>query len=165
MSFVWTNGIPLLVWRKHILHYCSAVYVFVEIIKWVPKSWCFVISFTWFQLDFINFRVFKMILHIKYILTRKIIWFYKLNRDFNNFDCNANIIGWRSVRWSFEHCIFGFYFGKQNFFSFGMTHNWVKQSIFWEFLYWKTNVIRYNLDVMHIKKNMFNNIFNMIMDV
>ena len=46
-----------------------------------------------------------------------------------------------------------------------MTHNWVKQSIFWEFLYWKTNVIRYNLDVMHIKKNMFNNIFNMIMDV
>jgi len=30
--------------------------------------------------------------------------------------------------------------------------------------YWKTNVIHHNLDVIHIKKNMFDNIFNTIMD-
>ena len=29
----------------------------------------------------------------------------------------------------------------------------------------KTNVIYYNLNVMHIKKNMFDNIFNMIMNM
>jgi len=62
---------------------------------------CDFTDFTWFQPDFINFRVFKTILHIKHILTRKIVRFYELNRDFNNLDCNANIIGWRSVRWSF----------------------------------------------------------------
>jgi hypothetical protein len=28
-----------------------------------------------------------------------------------------------------------------------------------------TNVFRHNLDVMHIKKNMFEDIFNMVMDV
>ena len=31
--------------------------------------------------------------------------------------------------------------------------------------YWKTNLLRHNFDVMHIEKNMFENIFNMIMDV
>jgi len=30
--------------------------------------------------------------------------------------------------------------------------------------YYKTNVIHHNLDVMHIKKNMFDNIFNTVMD-
>ena len=30
--------------------------------------------------------------------------------------------------------------------------------------YWKTNVIHHNLDVIHIKKNMFDNIFNTVMD-
>lgn len=29
----------------------------------------------------------------------------------------------------------------------------------------KTNVIHYNLNVMYIKKNMFDNIFNMIIDM
>jgi len=77
-SFVWTNAMPLLVWRKHKLHYCSAVYVFVEIVKLVLKSRFFVISsdftdFTRFQPDFINFQVFKAILHVKHILTRKIV--------------------------------------------------------------------------------------------
>jgi len=41
----------------------------------------------------------------------------------------------------------------------------VKQSIFWELPYWKTNLLRHNLDVMHIEKNVFENIFNTIMDV
>ena len=55
--------------------------------------------------------------------------------------------------------------GKQKFPGFGLTHNWVKRSIFWELPYWKTNLLRHNLDVMHIENNVFENIFNTIMDV
>ncbi|XP_052303645.1 uncharacterized protein LOC127904392 [Populus trichocarpa] len=55
--------------------------------------------------------------------------------------------------------------GKQKFPGFGLTHNWVKRSIFWELPYWKTNLLRHNLDVMHIEKNMLENIFNTVMDV
>ena len=50
------------------------------------------IDFTRFQLDFINFRVFKVILHVKHILTHKNVLFYELNRDFNNFD--DSILPW-----------------------------------------------------------------------
>ncbi|KAK8921612.1 hypothetical protein KSP39_PZI020469 [Platanthera zijinensis] len=49
--------------------------------------------------------------------------------------------------------------------GFGESHNWLKRSIFWELPYWKTNLIRHNLDVMHIEKNMFDNVFNTIMDI
>ena len=42
---------------------------------------------------------------------------------------------------------------------------WKKRSIFWDLPYWKTNLIRHNLDVMHIEKNFFDNIFNTIMNV
>jgi len=55
--------------------------------------------------------------------------------------------------------------GKQKFPGFGLTHNWVRQSIFWELPYWKTNLLRHNLDVIHIEKNVFKNIFNIVMDV
>jgi len=61
--------------------------------------------------------------------------------------------------------VFGLQSGKQNFSGFGLTHNWVKRSIFWELPYWKTNLLRHNLDVMHIEKNVFENIFNTVMDV
>jgi len=61
--------------------------------------------------------------------------------------------------------VFGLQSCKQKFPGFGLTHNWVKRSIFWELPYWKTNLLRHNLDVMHIEKNMFENIFNTIMDV
>jgi len=61
--------------------------------------------------------------------------------------------------------VFGLQSGKQKFPGFGLTHNWVKRSIFWELLYWKTNLLRHNLDVMHIEKNVFENIFNTVMDV
>ena len=37
--------------------------------------------------------------------------------------------------------------------GYGVTHNWLKQSIFWDLPYWKFNLIRRNLDVMHIEKN------------
>jgi len=61
--------------------------------------------------------------------------------------------------------VFGVQSGKQKFSGFGLTHNWVKQSIFWELPYWKTNLLRHNLDVMHIENNVFENIFNTVMDV
>jgi len=46
-----------------------------------------------------------------------------------------------------------------------LSHNWVKQSSFWELPYWKTNLLLHNLDVMHIEKNMFESIFNTVMAV
>jgi hypothetical protein len=61
--------------------------------------------------------------------------------------------------------VFGLQSGKQKFPGFGLTHNWVKRSIFWELSYWKTNLLRHNLNVMHIEKNVFENIFNTVMDV
>jgi len=61
--------------------------------------------------------------------------------------------------------VFGLQSGKQKFPGFGLTHNWVKRSIFWELPYWNTNLLRRNLDVMHIEKNEFENIFNTVMDV
>ncbi|XP_076940317.1 uncharacterized protein LOC143609445 [Bidens hawaiensis] len=47
--------------------------------------------------------------------------------------------------------------------GFGVTHNWVKRSIFWELPYWHKLLIRHNLDVMHIEKNVFENLFYTIM--
>ncbi|KAG8387793.1 hypothetical protein BUALT_Bualt02G0058100 [Buddleja alternifolia] len=60
---------------------------------------------------------------------------------------------------------FGTQSGKEKIDRFNRTHNSVKKSIFWQLLYWHTNLIRHNLDVMHIEKNVFNNIFNIVMDV
>lgn len=42
---------------------------------------------------------------------------------------------------------------------------WKKRSIIWDLPYCKINFIRHNLDVMHIEKNVFVNIFNTIMNV
>ena len=42
---------------------------------------------------------------------------------------------------------------------------WKKRRIFWDFPYWSSNLIRNNLDVMHIEKNVFENVFNTVMQV
>ena len=42
---------------------------------------------------------------------------------------------------------------------------WHKRSIFWDLPYWSTNLIRHNLDVMHIEKNVFENVFNTVMNI
>nr|GEW51888.1 hypothetical protein [Tanacetum cinerariifolium] len=47
--------------------------------------------------------------------------------------------------------------------GFGQTHKWIKRSIFWELPYWHTLLIRHNLDLMHIEKNFFENLFYTIM--
>jgi len=52
-----------------------------------------------------------------------------------------------------------------NLSGYGQFHNWTKQSIFWDLPYWKDNLLRHNLDVMHIEKNSFDNVFNTVMDV
>ncbi|PKU61615.1 hypothetical protein MA16_Dca027191 [Dendrobium catenatum] len=54
---------------------------------------------------------------------------------------------------------------ESKFPGYGVQHNWIKKSIFWTLPYWRTNLIRHNLDVMHIEKNFLDNIFNTIMDV
>ena len=65
----------------------------------------------------------------------------------------------------YSDIVFGLQSGKQKFSGFDLTHNLVKQSIFWELPYWKTNLLHHNLDVMYIEKNVFENIFNIVMDV
>ncbi|WJX35324.1 hypothetical protein P8452_23334 [Trifolium repens] len=49
--------------------------------------------------------------------------------------------------------------------GYGQEHNWTKKSIFWDLPYWKDNLLRHNLDVMHVEKNVFENIFNTVMNV
>ncbi|CAM9000576.1 unnamed protein product [Rhodiola kirilowii] len=49
--------------------------------------------------------------------------------------------------------------------GFGVTHNWTKKSIFWILPYWVNVKLRHNLDVMHIEKNVFENIYNTVMNV
>ncbi|XP_073122058.1 uncharacterized protein [Henckelia pumila] len=46
-----------------------------------------------------------------------------------------------------------------------LAGGWRKRSIFWELPYWSSNMVRHNLDVMHIDKNVFDNIFNTLMNV
>ncbi|XP_074321483.1 uncharacterized protein LOC141658307 [Silene latifolia] len=41
---------------------------------------------------------------------------------------------------------------------------WWKRSIFWDLPYWKTLLIRHNLDVLHIEKNFFEQMIHTIMD-
>ena len=45
------------------------------------------------------------------------------------------------------------------------TCGWRKHSIFWDLPYWRSNLIRHNLDVMHIEKNVFDNVFNTVLNV
>ena len=53
---------------------------------------------------------------------------------------------------------------EQRFLEYGLSHNWTKRSIFWDLPYWRTNLIRHNLNVMHIEKNVFDNVFHTVMD-
>ncbi|XP_060213001.1 uncharacterized protein LOC132640428 [Lycium barbarum] len=46
----------------------------------------------------------------------------------------------------------------------GRKDNWNKKSIFFELPYWKSLLLRHNLDVMHIEKNICDNILGTIMN-
>ena len=43
--------------------------------------------------------------------------------------------------------------------------NWIKKSIFFDLPYWKILLLRHNLDVMHIEKNICDSILGTILDV
>jgi hypothetical protein len=47
----------------------------------------------------------------------------------------------------------------------GVNHNWTKKSIFWDLPYWRSLLVPHNIDIMHNEKNVFDNVFNTIMDV
>ncbi|XP_058009289.1 uncharacterized protein LOC131183161 [Hevea brasiliensis] len=47
----------------------------------------------------------------------------------------------------------------------GRGDNWNKKSIFFDLPYWKTLLLRHNLDVMHIEKNICDNILGTIMNI
>nr|XP_043608898.1 uncharacterized protein LOC122580743 [Erigeron canadensis] len=49
-------------------------------------------------------------------------------------------------------------FGKLVKSNPNLPFNWKKRSIFFELPYWKDNLLRHNLDVMHIEKNVCDNI-------
>ncbi|CAA7044989.1 unnamed protein product [Microthlaspi erraticum] len=44
------------------------------------------------------------------------------------------------------------------------VHQWRKKSIFFELPYWKDLLLRHNLDVMHIEKNVFDNLVFTLLD-
>ncbi|KAL0298751.1 UNVERIFIED_CONTAM: hypothetical protein Sradi_6534900 [Sesamum radiatum] len=48
--------------------------------------------------------------------------------------------------------------------GYDSDHKWMKKSIFWDLPYWSTLLIQHNFDVMHIENNVFDNIFNTMMD-
>jgi len=49
--------------------------------------------------------------------------------------------------------------------GYGVNHNLHKKSIFWELPYWKDLLLRHNLDVMHIEKNMHDNLMNTVLNL
>ncbi|CAM8912231.1 unnamed protein product [Rhodiola kirilowii] len=54
---------------------------------------------------------------------------------------------------------------KDSIDGFGVNHNWTKKSVLWDLPYWVNVKLRHNLDVMHIEKNVFENLYNTVMDV
>ena len=44
-------------------------------------------------------------------------------------------------------------------------HNWRKKSVFFQLPYWKHLLVRHNLDVMHIEKNICDNILGTLLEM
>ena len=53
---------------------------------------------------------------------------------------------------------------SKTIFGYGVTHNWVNKSIFWELPYWENHLLRHSLDFMHIEKNFFDNLTNTVLN-
>lgn len=49
--------------------------------------------------------------------------------------------------------------------EYGRKHHWTKRSIMWDLPYWKDLLNPNNIDVMHTESNIFQNVFNTVMDV
>ena len=46
-----------------------------------------------------------------------------------------------------------------------LEHNWKKKRIFFQLPYWKTLILRHNLDVMHIEKNICDSIVGTFLSI
>ena len=46
-----------------------------------------------------------------------------------------------------------------------LEHNWEKKNIFFQLPYWKTLILLHNLDVMHIEKNIYDNIVGTLLSI
>jgi hypothetical protein len=46
-----------------------------------------------------------------------------------------------------------------------VNHNWKKKSVFFELSYWRTILLRHNLDVMHIEKNICESVVGTLLDI
>ena len=46
-----------------------------------------------------------------------------------------------------------------------LEHNWKKKNIFFQLPYWKTLILRHNLDVMHIEKNICDSIVGTLLRI
>jgi hypothetical protein len=55
-------------------------------------------------IDFTGFWVFNLILHVRYMLTRKIIRFYELTRDFDNIACGYSLLSLFESLWHGNWC-------------------------------------------------------------
>ncbi|KAL6584538.1 hypothetical protein OROMI_003827 [Orobanche minor] len=68
-----------------------------------------------------------------------------------------------------EELLYGYEnnFGKQQTKQKGSSLDcpWKKKSIFFELPYWSSNMVRHNLDVMHIEKNIFDKILGTLLDI
>ncbi|XP_074288515.1 uncharacterized protein LOC141613670 [Silene latifolia] len=60
---------------------------------------------------------------------------------------------------------FVYSFGKKEKQKNKSDSPWKKKSIFFELPYWKHNKCRHNLDVMHIEKNVFDNVLGTLLDI
>lgn len=49
--------------------------------------------------------------------------------------------------------------------GYGDNHHWTKRSIFLDLPYWKDLLNPHNIDVMHTESNVFQNVFNTVMDI
>ncbi|XP_057444023.1 uncharacterized protein LOC130736195 [Lotus japonicus] len=46
-----------------------------------------------------------------------------------------------------------------------VNHNWKKKSIFFELPYWRTNLLRHNIDMMHVEKNICESVIGTLLDL
>ena len=68
------------------------------------------------------------------------------------------------LRWS-DHWSNTFQRSQKNLILKFNVHNWTKRIILWDLPYWRHQLLRHNLDVMHIEKIFSKNILHIVMDV
>jgi hypothetical protein len=65
----------------------------------------------------------------------------------------------------FEQTAFGKITGKRKRDNEIRWHNWRKKSIFFNLPYWKSLLLRHNLDVMHVEKNISDSVLGTLLDI